>query len=47
MLFVMFLEHRVRAFQGTFYANPGYAAPVRPERMFSGRAPLPRRDGET
>jgi hypothetical protein len=24
-LFVMFLEHRMRAFQGTFHANPDYA----------------------
>jgi len=24
-LFVMFLEHRMRAFQGTFHANPEYA----------------------
>jgi hypothetical protein len=24
-LFVMHLEHRMRAFQGTFHANPGYA----------------------
>jgi hypothetical protein len=24
-LFVMFLEHRMRTFQGTFHANPDYA----------------------
>ena len=24
-LFVMYLEHRMRAFQGTFHANPDYA----------------------
>jgi hydroxylamine dehydrogenase len=24
-LFVMFLEHRMRAFQGTFHMNPDYA----------------------
>ena len=24
-LFVMYLEHRMRTFQGTFYANPDYA----------------------
>ena len=24
-LFVMFLEHRMRAFQGTFHVNPDYA----------------------
>jgi hypothetical protein len=24
-LFVMFLEHRMRAFQGTFHANPDYS----------------------
>jgi hypothetical protein len=24
-LFVMFLKHRMRAFQGTFHANPDYA----------------------
>jgi len=24
-LFVMFLEHRMRAFQGTFHASPDYA----------------------
>ena len=24
-LFTMFLEHRMRAFQGTFHANPDYA----------------------
>ncbi len=24
-LFLMFLEHRMRAFQGTFHANPDYA----------------------
>ncbi len=24
-LFVMYLEHRMRTFQGTFYANPAYA----------------------
>ena len=24
-LFVMFLEHRMGAFQGTFHANPDYA----------------------
>ena len=24
-LFVMFLEHRMRSFQGTFHANPDYA----------------------
>jgi hypothetical protein len=24
-LFIMFLEHRMRAFQGTFHANPDYA----------------------
>jgi len=24
-LFVMFLEHRMRAFQGSFHANPDYA----------------------
>jgi hypothetical protein len=24
-LFVMFLEHRMRAFQGTYHANPDYA----------------------
>ncbi len=24
-LFVMFLKHRMSAFQGTFHANPGYA----------------------
>jgi hypothetical protein len=24
-LFVMFLEHRMRAFQGTFHGNPDYA----------------------
>ena len=24
-LFIMFLKHRMRAFQGTFHANPDYA----------------------
>jgi hydroxylamine dehydrogenase len=24
-LFVMYLEHRMRTFQGTFHANPDYA----------------------
>ena len=31
-LFVMFLEHRMRTFQGTFHANPGLRPLVRLER---------------
>jgi Seven times multi-haem cytochrome CxxCH len=31
-LFVMFFEHRMRTFQGTFHANPDYAPLVRLER---------------